>query len=130
MGPSGVHYWHPDCETTRWIANGKPSFGSVAVKCTCPPRDNLQRDRHEVVVRDKMSTLIGRIDGQHSNESGKVEVRSGNTGVEVIVVSGQIQDAIDPVTTRGIIRDPERARALAALLEVAADTVERMRYKK
>ena len=33
---SGVHYGHPDCQIMKWHAEGKPSFGSAMVGCTCP----------------------------------------------------------------------------------------------
>jgi hypothetical protein len=36
VGPSGVHYAHPDCQQTQWFAQGKPSFGGMMVRCTCP----------------------------------------------------------------------------------------------
>jgi hypothetical protein len=36
MGVSGVHYAHPQCKITQWIAEGQPSFGSMQVRCTCP----------------------------------------------------------------------------------------------
>ena len=36
VGPIGVHYAHPDCQLTQWFRRGKPSFGSMMVRCTCP----------------------------------------------------------------------------------------------
>jgi hypothetical protein len=39
VGVTGVHYGHPDCRITKWHAEGRPSFGSMLVNCSCPPRD-------------------------------------------------------------------------------------------
>src|SRR5580658_7839085 len=78
---SGVHYGHPDCQITKWHAEGKPSFGSAMVGCTCPQFriGDVVRISDDCTdkwgLRGRLCIVLSDVLSTHPGQEGRVSLR-------------------------------------------------------